>query len=576
MYQKKEFNLKKQAGRPKLTADQSLLNKLPHLTLLHMMMMVYSDISPFGQKKKEFPLILIKEISDKLYSQDDLDPLQQDLDREFSAHKVTAILRRRPDKQLREKDYTSIYNLLNSDENTQYYYLKRQCEKLKESRGTDTPEEYARKLWIEMGKKREWIDQTYLQVFVEKSPWLFKEHKKVLEEFDVERTYKLLTVAIAISLNLNTSTTDKKSDPLDILCSKFLYAAPLENLPTFTLSDIFDTLFSEEKVLAVKRGENADYTLQNVVDLKERDKLYILLPWLSPAYDLHLDSDDEASALMNNRIGKNIGNSLRGFFAYFSESPNDAYNLFISQLKENLVRCSQASQMCAKHYPENVIQSALNEQLSTQNIYDLSESFYNILRYKQPWNSITTNKFWNGGLLDISLPQTWDEKEDKEEQIEMLYQYIAAYVLIALYCVKADGDATPEKRKQFQTALIQAIHKPTVNISTELVHARAEIEKLKADNEKLQAENENLTTEKIELIWTRSEIRKLMDDWLQDLHQSSDIDRRAGILKNLRRLIQLAKYSQNEMIDMMKALDKEEAKSRQLKNNPPGWDNGGK
>ena len=549
-------------GRPDLPADQKLLKRFEHLTLLHLMMMVYSDISKLGTAKNKFPSILIEEISSKLKHSESDAHNEIDNDEEFENHKVTAVLRRRPDRHLNKNTYKEIYRILKTNPcEAPYYYLNKQCDKIKSYRSKDDPEEYALKLWLEMGKLREWYDSSYLQVFNEMSPWLFQDHSDVLEVFDAERTYKLLTVAIAISLNLETSTTKVTNDPLDELCKEFLYAAPPEELPDFTLREVFDVLFSDDGVFAVKQAGDAEYSVVKRENLTEKDRLYILLPGFGEQYDLHPDSEKAATALLDNKIdNKEIADRVLAFYRIFSNNKDSVWEKLVAHLKAGLPECVRAKAVMVFTTDAHKIRAALRAPLLGAEVPQYSGPYLERLCNNEKWSGITYNEFWNGAQVDISLPEQCESEKDAEQ----LYQYIAACVLIALCCLKVEGSKKAEKRQAFKEALIHKIHAP-MSVPIE-VHEEA-IRRIKALEYVVQDVTKENEDQKRHSETVQMTLRDLVRQWMIEFRTSFDANHREALKRYINELLPLCGYTLNEMAEIREELI---AISRVRKNDSSG------
>ena len=514
------------------------------LTLLHMLMMVFKGVDPEGVGRGQ-RAFFNKVLSDGITKQ-------------TSVSYVTYLMQKELSDGLTKSRYDAIYtHLLGSKEKTDeddFQSLHEQYEKLK-GLGKEKPEDYAKQLWEQMGTTHSAIDESYMDIFRKRSPLLFAE--RGLKDVNSEQTYKLLTVAIAISLNLKTSVTTRTSDPLDKRCKKFLYAGPPEELPEFTLREIFDTLFPTKDVFAVKQSENDDYVVVKGDNLTPQDQLCILLPGL---YNLHPSSDQAAKALLDNHIAeKETADRVRAFFGAFSNSADSVWKAFIAHLKVSLTQCVRAKSVAAFTTDTNKIRAALRNPLTDADIPMYSGPYQEHLCTNVTWSGIVYDKFWNSDQVDISLPGQCENEED----VQQLYQYIAAYVLIALCCLKVDDPQAPEERKIFKEKLIQKIHNPT-SISVE------KHEEIKQENEALKrivAEEKRKNNEMTNMF------RRLLKALLFLMHMSASVDFSEVIKGLIREVIPHCDYTQNEMAEIEAELEKPFRRFRGK--DSPGWDNGG-
>ena len=535
---------------------REFLEETKWLTLLHMYLMVSKKMDPKRTGKGQY-------IFFEMMLSDDIKALTGIEDSGKISY-VQTLMRKQYSDGVSAQLYDNIYGLLDKSNmktrEQRVQFLHKQYEKLK-ALAKENSEEYASKLWGAMDASHEDVDASYMEIFQKRSPWLFKDHEKELAGFDDDRIYKLVAVAIAISLNQKTSITDTTTDNLDNLCKEFLYAGPSEELPEFTLRDIFDALFPEEDIFAVKRARDDDYVMVKRDDLTDCDQLCILLPWLDARYDFHPNSEEAAKALLdNNAVGKETADRLRGFFLSFSERPNPIWRNFVAHLKESLVKCRHAKDLKNDNETDEDIGAELKVQLDTVTIPGKSKSYFNLLSKKRPWYNIAHDKFWEGNRVDISLPQECKKIEDADQ----IYQYIAAYVLIALCCVKADGDATPDKRKVFKSALMQIINDPN-STEQELVMLRAANAELKADNVGLNrvVEKQNSTI---------AALVSLLGEVLNDMHLSSSIVLKEYI-ENFCQSMGITLEQIPGIEDLINGYD--DSKTRRLITDSADWGNGG-
>lgn len=295
-------------------------------------------------------------------------------------------------------------------------------------------------------------------------------------------------------------------------------------------------------------------------NLTDRDQLCILLAWLGTECDLHPESDEieAAAALMDNKIATpEIADRVRKFFVYFSNHKDDVWNKFVAHLKESLTLCTLVDRK--KKKPKASIDDILKQKQPAESLPDLSERYLDILDSGSGWSRIDRDKFWNGDQVDISLPGQCENEED----VQQLYQYIAAYVLIALCCLKVDDPQAPEERKIFKEKLIQKIHNPT-SISVE------KHEEIKQENEALKrivAEEKRKNNEMTNMF------RRLLKALLFLMHMSASVDFSEVIKGLIREVIPHCDYTQNEMAEIEAELEKPFRRFRGK--DSPGWDNGG-
>lgn len=543
-------------------------NKEP-ITLMHLWLMVFYKLnrSKYGNKEHFVDflnLVLCTEIKNQIgYGDNEGREIRNGCEKSIM-HKDL-----RP-YYVKPETYTAIYDCLAKDPDESHYLnLYKQYDTLK------CLEKEAVALWAEIiAQQNEYDNKSYFDILCERARWLFKDREEDWKKYDADRVYKLLTVAIAISLNQKTWTTkddedpEEPTDPLDILCRKFLYDGPPEELPDFTLRNVFETLFPKDEVFAVKRDRDDEYVIEEWDDVTYRDQLCILLPWLGTEYDLHPDSEDAAEALMGNKIVEpDIANRVLKFFDIFVAQTDYIWDKFIAHLKESLVKCSHARKLASDDEDDACITPELNRSLNSNEIRDNSKAYLNRLsksRTTAILNRIARDKFWNGDQVDISLPAQW--KSDKD--VGQLYQYIAAYVLIALCCVKVEGSQKAEKRKAFKEALIRKIHNPTI-VSIE------EYNTLKEQNETLaqkleHKERTSAETENSLLI----DIANIVSTLLEMLPINSPIERQNNAEAFCRKNTNLNELQISKILNYLKVQD--ESKSLVRRTNPPGWDNGGK
>lgn len=527
------------------------------LTLLHMLMMVFEGVDPEGAGSGQ-QAFFKKALSNGITKQ-------------TSVSYVTYLMRKEMKGGLTESRYDAIYaHLLGSKgkkDEDDFQSLHEQYEKLK-GLGKEKPEHYAKQLWEQMGTPHSAIDASYMDIFRKRSPWLFTE--RGLKCFNAEQTYKLLTVAIAISLNLKTGVTTRTSDPLDERCKNFLYASPPEELPNFTLREVFETLFSDDSFFAVKRARDDEYVMEIWDNLTDRDQLCILLPWLGIECDLHPDPEEKeaAAALMDNKIAEpEIADRVRKFFVYFSKHKDDVWNKFVAHLKESLTLCTLVDRK--KKKPKASIDDILKQKQPSESLPDLSERYLDILNSGSGWSRIDRDKFWNGDQVDISLPEQCGSEKVSEKDVEQLFQYIAAYVLIALCCLKMEGSETREVRKAFKEALIHKIHAPMsvpIEVYEEAIRKNKALEYVVQDVTK---ENED---RKRYIETSQMTMRALVRQWMIELHTSFDADLREARKRDIKDVLPWCGYTQNEIAEIEEELI---TNSRVRKNDPPGWNNGG-
>lgn len=507
------------------------------LTLMHLYLMVFKQYLKEKNQKAFVKTVLSEDI------------IRDEMIENYANAASTLLRKVSAEKgQVSKDEYRQIRDRLRNSEMTAF---DKQYQKLKNLKWISSNE-----LWGAMKMPHEQVDnRSYMDEWMKHSPWLFVE--RVLDDPNDDLIYRLLTVAIFISVNQQTGLDANKKDELDILCEEYLK----EQIPDFSLRTLFNTLFENHLMLAVKQGDH--YVPVDRDILTDLDRIKILLPDNTFRHDFVPKSREDAQRLLDNQIDQETAQRVLGFFECYGDS---IWSLLVSHIRESFVHCQLANHMKLSSYDIEIIEAELNSE-KEQNFAEKTQVYRNRLKDNTKWITDVCDVFWGGIKANVSLPPKVIENDSDADE---LYGCIATYILIAVCCLKMDGSAAPKKRRSFREKLEKQIGNVffgTNQGSAELLREKDQI----IANEKSKSAKKDSEIEEYQ-----SGIRKVMDDWLQELHQCSDIDRRADILKNLRRLIRFAKYSQNEMIDMMKALDKEEAKSRQLKNNPPGWDNGGK
>ena len=548
---------------------RKMIDEKKPITLMHLWVMIFENLEHSRYASNDQPQPFLKEvlctaikrqISDKGQISD-----AEFLSTEYENRKVYPIMRKGYNESYAKSEiYDRIYNILiQSTDDVPFLYLNEQYDTLRHL--AVNPNAYADKLWNAMRTTWDRYDhKSYFDILCERARWLLKDHEEDWKKFDADRIYKLFTVAIAISLNQKTwTTTDDEdlkepTDPLDILCKKFLYDGPPEVLPDFTLRNVFNTLFSDDPVFAVKRTRDDEYVMEKRDKLTDRDKLCILLPWLGIECDLHPEPEEEeaAAALMDNKIAEpEIADRVLKFFVYFSKHKDDVWNKFVAHLKESLTLCTLVERK--KKKPKASVDNILKQKQPLGSLPDLSERYLDILDSESEWSRINRDRFWDGDLVDISLP----EQCKSEKDVEQLYQYIAAYVLIALCCLKIEGSETREVRQAFKEALIHKIHAP-MSVPIE-VH-----EKVKQENEALAQELERQRNTNASTLLA---LAALLSAFLDSLQINSPMERQAYAEAYCREEMSLNAMQISRILNLLKAKDE----SKRLVRSTHGWDNGG-
>lgn len=227
---------------------RKMIDEKKPITLMHLWVMVFENLDHSRYASNDRPHQFLKEVLCTAIKGQISNV--NFLSTEYENRKVYPIMRKAyNDSFAKSEIYDRIFNVLIQDTvRTPCLYLNEQYDTLRHL--AVDPNAYADKLWNAMLTKwSAYENKSYIDILYARARWLFKDHEKDWKEFDAERIYKLLTVAIAISLNQKTWTTkdeedsQEPKDPLDILCRKFLYAGPPEVLPDFTLRDVFETFF---------------------------------------------------------------------------------------------------------------------------------------------------------------------------------------------------------------------------------------------------------------------------------------------------------------------------------------------
>lgn len=370
----------------------------------------------------------------------------------------------------------------------------------------------AETLWGAMNVKHELEYEqasklSYMDVWKICSPWLFKERN--LDDPSEDMIYRLLTAAIFISVNQQTSSDDEQKDELDILCERYLD----EELPEFSLRTLFDTLFSDHRMFAVKQGDH--YVAVDSGSLTDLDRVKILFPNNNLQHSFTPEEKEDAQKakkdaqrLLDNQIDQETTRQVLGFFECYGAN---AWSLLVSHLLETFVRCQFVSDMRHNGIKnKQKIEDALSE-MSYKDYIKFAEVFRNRLDDEDGnnvcWISDVCDSFWGGVRAASSLPL-----EAKDEfGAQKLFDCIAAYILIAVYCLKMEGDAVPEKRRRFRRKLeaqIRDVFFGTNQGSAELL--REKDQKIQEKDREIAQLKQDLNTERTEKENAKSTIDILM------------------------------------------------------------------
>ena len=530
------------------------LCKKKYLTLMHLYMMVF---------KKHLNTNSQKDFTDNVLS----DYITNGIDFETYGNAASNLLRKITG-QVKQSQYVEIRDRLRKPNMVAFDDQTRVLRELTDSNSDD--------LWGAMKITYPEINNmSYLDVFKNYSPWLFKERN--LDNPNEYKIYKLLTVAIFISVNLQTSSTDTTEDELDHLCEKFLE----EELPDFSLRTLFDTLFANHSMFAIMQDDR--YIALNSGSLTDLDRVNILLPNNVLRHSIIPGDNEYAQRLLDNQIDKETANRVLGFFECYS---SNVWALLVSHIRKTFIRCQFAASMHSKGKKNKQIELALSE-MSEQDHMDLAEVFRNRLDDEDGnhvcWISNVCDSFWGGVKAESSLPPV---SETEEFDAQKLFECIAAYLLIALYCLKMDGNAVPLKRRRFRKkleALISEVFFDNNHGSMELVVEKkeqriAELERTKEANERTivnltqklkHMEHANAENENSLLI----SIATLVSTILDMLPTNSPIERQEYAEAYCRAMPNLNEIQISRILNWLKVQD--ESKSLIRITTPPGWDNGG-
>lgn len=359
----------------------------------------------------------------------------------------------------------------------------------------------AETLWGAMNVKHELEYEqagklSYMDVWKICSPWLFKERN--LDDPSEDMIYRLLTAAIFISVNQQTSSDDEQKDELDILCERYLD----EELPEFSLRTLFDTLFSDHLMLAVKQGDH--YVPVDRDILTDLDRIKILLPDNTFRHDFVPKSREDAQRLLDNQIDQETAQRVLGFFECYGDS---IWSLLVSHIRESFVHCQLANHMKLSSYDIEIIEAELNSE-KEQNFAEKTQVYRNRLKDNTKWITDVCDVFWGGIKANVSLPPKVIENDSDADE---LYGCIATYILIAVCCLKMDGSAAPNKRRSFREKLEKQIGNVffgTNQGSAELL--REKDQKIQEKDREIAQLKQDLNTERTEKENAKSTIDILM------------------------------------------------------------------
>ena len=466
---------RKQDSQDWLKLEQAKEDK--YLKLLHLYMMVFKHYQKTKTKIDFTKNVLSKDVTDGV-----------DLETSAKGSLLNKDIGLVPSSQ-----YEAIRNRLRKSTMTAF---DKQYQTLKELEWISSSD-----LWGAMNMSHKQVDDcSYMDIWAACSPWLFKERN--LDDPSEDMIYRLLTVAIFISVNLQTGSGDKSEDELDILCEEYLE----EQIPEFSLRTLFNTLFEDHNMFAVKQGER--YVPVDRNSLTDLDRMKILLPSNTFKHDFVSKNKEDAQRLLDNQIDQTTTQSILGFFECYGAN---AWSHLVSHIRETFIRCQFVSDM--RHNGirnKQQIENALSE-ISDKDYIQFAEVFRNRLYDEDGnnvcWVSEVCDSFWGGVRAASSLPL-----EAKDEfGAQKLFDCIAAYILIAVYCLKMEGNAVPEKRRKFRRKLevqIRDVFFGTNQGSAELL--REKDQKLQEKDRVIAQLKQDVNTERSEKENAKSTIDILM------------------------------------------------------------------
>ena len=296
--------------------------------------------------------------------------------------------------------------------------------------------------------------KSYLVLMAQKAPWLATSGVESLKSVAVEDVCRLLTVAVIISLNRETDTAEAPSvDDLNKLCLKFLYHKQ-EALPDFSLKNIFDGIFGDNRRGAVPRQTpNAKPVLKYKEDLTDLDRLRIMLSGIQDGYSL-IPTDESGTCASATQILENTSdereiNKLCGFFGHYSQPDNltKLWGSLSKAIEQHMVAFEQV-RINDREEDEDILRiiASVSPEESAKCLSGLVKS---LKKSASKWPCETFSIFLSGHCLD--------EMTARGKNADC----ITAFVLIAVCCLKTKpggpNDAIPKKREDFKKALIQKI-----------------------------------------------------------------------------------------------------------------------